>query len=1296
MEQSQINHLNQIMRKLFYIFLIVNLPLAVTVSQNTEINLYLDWESEPSLVQFFGNQELYVWKFEGAESHPTLPEFPVYSNRIRLNQPSVARFNIIKQYTSEIDLSKSTFKDSIPTNLDIWYKSEKDRGQNFLSFGFLPIYKDGSRYFRVDSMQLSIELTPDQSIQSRSGGFKANSVLRDGTFYKMAVYQTGIHRIGYSDLSDIGINPEDIDPKNIKIYGHSGGMVPEPNDAERVDDLEEMSIFISGESDGKFDQDDYIILYAVGPDRLEMDPETKTLQLTKNVYSTASYLFITATGSAGKRIINQPNGSPGSYVTSTFDDYIRYEEDRVNIGEVSQFTSGGGKNWYGDLYRNQRERSYNNIFTFPGLVTSQPVRVKAEFIGRCPSSNRFFLDVNGQTLQSNLIFSTNIGDADSDYAKTGVISDQVNATSEQLSATIRYPDVQNQFCEGWLDYIEMQAKRQIIFNGTPFIFRDFDSADAGSVTYNISGSNSAKIWDITDVFSPIDRGFEGNGNNITMHINEPPALRQFIIFTDNSNLPKPQPMGLVENQNLHSLQRADMIVIYHEQFAQESKRLADHRRNFTGLVVEEVNIEQIYNEFSGGALDPGGIRDFVRMLYERDPNFKYLLLFGDASYDYRNILSEEGQSQNFVPTWQTSNSLNPISTFPTDDFYGLLDPQEGGNLAGAVDIAIGRLPANTERNASIMVDKIIGYESDPSSFGDWRLRITFSADDADGNRHITDSDLIATESAAKHPLFNQDKIYLDAYPRVITPGGARFPAAKEAINQNMFKGHLIFNYLGHGGATGLAQERIMTLEDITSWTNRDKLTLFITATCTFAPFDDPNRTSAGEQTMLVEDGGTVGLLTTTRAVFATSNRRLTQSVYNTIFERINGEYPLLGEVLRLSKNATSADTSQANARKFILLGDPGMRLALPKYNVSTLSINGKPIDPATPDTLKATGKYTITGMVTDINGQLLENFSGTVNPTIYDKPVTLSSLGQSSGSNARNFTLQRNIIFKGAATVTNGLFSFTFIMPKDINYEIGPGKISYYAHDGYLDDAGGYDFNVLVGGTAKGNNITDSPPMVDLYMNSEDFAFGGITDANPILYAKLEAANGINFTGNSVGHDLTAIIDDDESNSIILNDFYESELDDFTKGVVRFPLKDLEPGPHNIRLKAWDVVNRSAEGYLEFVVVDNENFTIKNLYNYPNPFNRHTTIQFEHNNSFAPMDVQVLIYTVSGRMVKSMEKRIVPTDFLIRDIDWNGQDNYGQRLANGVYLYKVKVSIESPDGSRTVKESDFQKMVILN
>lgn len=570
------------------------------------------------------------------------------------------------------------------------------------------------------------------------------------------------------------------------------------------------------------------------------------------------------------------------------------------------------------------------------------------------------------------------------------------------------------------------------------------------------------------------------------------------------------------------------------------------------------------------------------------------------------------------------------------------------------------------------------------------------ADDGDGNRHIFDADLIAREAADSYPVFNQNKIYFDAYPRVITPGGARFPASKEAMNRGFEQGQLIYNYLGHGGPSGLGDERVLTLDDISSWTNSNRLTMFVTATCTFAPFDNPARQSAGELTMVQESGGAIGLLTTSRAVFASSNRRLTQSVFNFLFEKENNDPIPIGEVLRRGKNFTSSDTLQDNARKFMLIGDPTTQLAIPKHNVKTLTINGRAIDPSEPDTLKATGKYTITGAVVGANGEVLTDFNGTVNPTIFDKSVTLSSLGQSSGSNPMEFNLQRNIIFRGAATVENGQFSFTFIMPKDINYTIGRGKISYYAYNGQLTDAAGYDIDILIGGTASGNEISDSPPEIDLFMNSEDFAFGGMTDSNPILLAKLSAENGINFTGNSVGRDMVAILDEDESNPFILNDFYESELDDFTKGTVRFPLKDLEPGLHNIRVKAFDVVNRSTEGYLEFVVVNNENFTIKNLYNYPNPFNRHTSIQFEHNNVAVPMDIQVMIYTVSGKLVKSIERRIVPNDYMIRDINWDALDEYGQRLANGVYLYKVKVSLETPDGSRESKESDFQKMVILN
>jgi len=1296
LKPSKINNINRRMVKIFYSFLLLNLTWQISVAQNTPINFSFKWADGPQRIQLFGNTELYTWAYEGSEPSPNLPEFPIATGRIRIESPGSVSISILNQYTSEIDLEVSTMKDQLKDQLDIWHQQEVERGQHFLSYGFIPIYRSGSRYYKVDSLTIQITVKPSPGVAGKRSSFKSNSILRDGDFYKLGIYQNGIFRLSYNDLNSLGLNPDNIDPRTIKIYSNGGGMLPEANSDDRIDDLEEVAIFVQGQEDGRFDRDDYILFYAEGPSKFQIDLTANRITLPKNIYSTSSHVFLTVSGGQGQRINIVENGQPGTYTTNEFDDYIRFEEDRNNIGEISNFTSGGGKNWYGDIFRILRERSYSSFFNFPGFSGSSTAFVRSEFIGRCPTLSRFQIEVDGQTLISNNIASTNTGNAETAYAHPASVSGTVTINSGQPTVRVRYAEIPGQLCEGWLDFIEMQVRRPIYFNGNQIIIRDFNAINQPSATYNVEVLSTPKIWDITQPLQPAQRTAAQSGTNLTMHISNHQSYREFVLFTDNANLPKPELIGRIPNQNLHSIDRADMVIIYHSSLEQEAKRLADYRRNFSGLQVEEVTIDQVYNEFSGGSLDPVAIRDFARMIYERDPGFKYLLLFGDASYDYRNILTSGDNSQNLVPTWQTPQSLHPIFTFPSDDFYALLDPNEGATLRGAIDIAVGRIPAHNLRQARTMVDKIIFYESDPASFGDWRLRITFSADDDDNNTHINDADLIARESAQRHPVFNQDKIYLDAFPRVITPGGARFPAAKETINRNMFRGNLIFNYLGHGGATGLAQERVLTIDDINSWTNRDKLALFITATCTFSPFDDPNRISAGELTLISERGGSMALMTTTRPVFASSNRRLTQNVFNTIFERENGVPPLIGETLRRAKNFSADDTLQSNARKFLLLGDPATKLAVPRYRVETLTINGKAVDPSNPDTLKATGKYTITGRVVDDNGNLLENFNGTVTPAIFDKPITLSTLGQSQRSFVRNFDLQRNIVFRGAATVANGEFSFTFIMPKDINYTVGAGKISYYAHDGYLTDASGYDKNILIGGTADGTAISDAPPLVDLFMNSEDFAFGGITDPNPVLLVKLESENGINVTGNSVGHDLVGILNDDESNSFILNDFFEGELDDYTKGMVRYPLSNLTPGPQNIRVKAWDVVNQSAEGYLEFIVIDQNNFTIKNLYNYPNPFNRHTTIQFEHNNSFSPMDIQVLIYTVSGKLVKSMERRIIPNDFLVRDIDWDAHDDYGQRLANGVYLYKVKVSMESPDGSRSTTESDFQKMVILN
>ena len=752
----------------------------------------------------------------------------------------------------------------------------------------------------------------------------------------------------------------------------------------------------------------------------------------------------------------------------------------------------------------------------------------------------------------------------------------------------------------------------------------------------------------------------------------------------------------MENQNLHGLNNVEMIILYHSEFQEAALQLAQHRSEFSDLSVATVRIDQVYNEFSTGRQDPTAIRDFAKMLYDRNPGFKYLLLFGDGSFDPRNRYE---LGNNFIPVYER-NSLNPLFAFPSDDYYGLLsDFGSSDPLRGALNIAIGRMPVTSLEEALAVVKKVIHYETSPATLGDWRNRMVFIGDDEDNNTHIRDANIIADQIGGANPSLNVEKIYLDAFPQVATPGDDRFPAVSEAINQAIFKGSLVMTYLGHGGSERLAQEAIIDIPTITSWENFDRQPLFMTATCSFTGYDDAGFTTAGEELFLNPRGGAVALMTTVRAVYASLNADLTELALAKLFDRAGGDrVPTLGEAIQRAKNSSTGGSFTTNSRKFTLIGDPAMYLAAPQYQIQTTFIDEKAIEGNRTDTLRALQRVKVKGQVTNANGIIQENFNGILFPTVYDKKSTVSTLGQDPGSRVMDFKVQKNILFKGRVSVENGQFEFSFVVPKDINYSYGPGKISYYASDeiNKIDAAGSYE-NIVIGGTSPDAFRDDEGPLVKVFMNTTDFVFGGITNAAPTLLVKLSDDNGINVVGNSIGHDLEAILDEDTQNSFLLNDFYESELDDFTQGKVKYPLNTLEDGRHTIRVKAWDVANNSAEGYTEFVVASSDKIALEHVLNYPNPFTDYTCFQFDHNLVNQEMDVLVQVYTISGRLVKTLEQSLISDGAIRQDncIGWDGKDDFGDHLARGVYLYKVKVRAQNTGTTTLTGESSFEKLVIL-
>jgi hypothetical protein len=674
--------------------------------------------------------------------------------------------------------------------------------------------------------------------------------------------------------------------------------------------------------------------------------------------------------------------------------------------------------------------------------------------------------------------------------------------------------------------------------------------------------------------------------------------------------------------------------------------------------------------------------------YGSDPSNKprYLLLFGDASYDYKDRLNN---NTSFVPAYENPVSLDVLSTYTSDDFFGFLDDNEDintGIVINYLDVGIGRVPAKNTEEAKNFVDKVEAYFQ---SFGPWRNNLTFIADDEDQNLHLQDAEIITNTATTTAPVFDIQKIYLDAYQQESGSGGSRYPQVNQAINNQVYNGTLIWNFTGHGGPRRLAEETILDQEIVNSWNNEGRLPLFITGTCDFAPYDDPKLSSIGENILLRPKTGAIALMTTTRVVFAFSNRIMNNNyLQHALQQDASGRYRSLGDAVKDAKNftyQTSGDVT--NNRKFTLLGDPALTIGLPVLKVRPTTINSLPVSQT--DTLSATEKITIEGEVTDIAGNVLTGFAGNVYPVIFDKLQNVNTLANDPGSQPATFSTRSNILFRGKATVTNGRFSFSFKVPKDINYQYGNGRLSLYAENGIRDGNGAYT-GFLVGGTANNGDNDNEGPEIKPFLNDEKFVNGGLTNETPVLIVKLSDSSGINTAGTGIGHDIVATLDNDNNRFFILNDFFQGELDSYQKGEVRFQLPELEAGPHTLRIKAWDVLNNSEEALLDFTVAKNEELMLSHVLNYPNPFTTNTQFWFEHNKPGQDLRVRLQIFTISGRVIKMIERTINTPGNRSSELEWDGKDEYGDKVGRGVYLYKL--SVTTPDKLRKEK---IEKLMIF-
>ena len=1226
---------------------------------------------------------------------------PYYSKKIQVSTQDVIYVGIKNAITAT---SKSDrLHKYLSNDFTIDQIKTYENGIPYINLILTPIKKDGNQTSYLKSFEWDIKMA--QNSASRLQNLKSKrdhtyeSVLASGDFYKVKISQDGVYKINANFISALGGDPNSIAMSDFRIYGNGGNMLPEPIATDRAEDLVENPIkAVDNNGNNKMDADDYFLWYATGPNRLFYQSSTKSYAANGHDFDVAAYYYLNWDKGAGKRITTKGNGQglANAGVITDYDHLIYHEENAENHIK-------SGRRWWGDKMQinTLKNFDYNVSGVQPGKKIILNTVTMARSLSGFGSSMR--ITVN-DSLSATIGYSTVAGDYDGLFGTSAITTVRSRvASGNSLSVYYNYQKTLNE-AAAWIDYLVLSVPRRLGTFEQQQIIRTNTKELSGNIKYSIAPYNAGyEIWDISTPNIPsVQSTFnEGSGVAFTAENTLAADPPKFVMFEGNS-CTTPEFVEKVKNQNLHGLKDIDYIIVTRDDLLEEATRLADfHREN--GLEVAVVTAAKVYNEFSSGSQDVTGIRDFAKLLYDRgnlpdaERTLKHILLFGDASYDYKNI---EENNTNVVPTYQSYESNFPPSSYCSDDYYAILDDEEGfwgtNSRDEDLDLGVGRLPASNSSEAKILVDKILHYHS-ASSRGNWMQTITFLADDEDGNDHVVPSENMTKAISLESPEWNIKKIWMDAYEQVSFGSGNKYPQVNAEVSKMIgSQGTLIFNYVGHGGENGMAHERVVTRPEILAWDNYDKLSFYITASCELAKIDNLDIESPGELMLLDPNGGAVGMLATTRVVYIGQNTQLnTRLVNGNLLKAKDGKLKSLGDAYKFMRNSDKNEST--NKRCFILLADPAMSLLYPDNRVITTAINDVPVNfftdtnNAQHDTLSALELVTIEGEVRDINNQVLEDFNGKVFPTFYDKPSTYRTFGQDAESYPIVFQEQNRIIYKGEVSATNGKFKFQFIVPKDIAYNIDYGKLSYFAVDN-LVHAGGTELNYFIGGTSDSSLVDTKFDELELFIDDESWIFGGATSFTPLLLARLSDSNGINTIGSGVGREMIAILDKgtDAEQTIVLNDYYKPDLNSYQAGTIEYPFTELPAGRHTLSLKVWDVYNNSADAYTEFVVSDQEGVTVHNLLNYPNPFTSFTSFHFDHNKSGQNLVVNISIMSVAGKVIKNITQDISNAPAHSQSINWDGRDDYGDPIGKGVYLYTLSVKAE--DGST---ESKTEKLYII-
>ena len=1181
-------------------------------------------------------------------------EYPEYQ---RMTAEEVARYSLTGKYAT---LPASPF---VECHVGIQAKRPQ------LDVSFVPVVMRDGEYYRINSYKIVVDKTlrPQRSAvatRSATERYAANSVLASGKWVMVSVVENGIHKITHNELKKMGFQ----DPTKVRLYGYGGHMLPERGIENLPDDLCEVPLWREGSQ---------VLFYAKGV--VNWDYNQSYYSHSRNVYSEYGYYFLTEGNEAPMEFPVETLQTSGKEY-ATFTDYALYEKDKKSLCAYGRVLV--------DDYDYSQGRVVSYKFPVAGVVDGSGM-LELSFATNGAEASRVDVSSGDIMLGSLSIAAASGGELGKIVSRsfnvgTGLADNPVIKLSHA---------VQSNAVSGFLDYISLNFTRKLALYGAQTLFRG--NASGGNALFKIDGCNAdTRVWEVSG-YGPI-RQLDGKLEGATYNVVAPAsASADMVVFDSKAAFPSVKVVGSVPNQDLHAMGQTDMVIIVpsNGNFIPAAERLAEAHRSMDGLTVEVVTAQQVYNEFSSGTPDITAYRRLMKMLYDRASTAadapKYLLLFGDSWYDNRLITFPGRKQSDYLLCYESKNSVDAIESYVLEDYMGFLDDGEGSNhTRDKVDIGVGRFPVQNVLEANAVVDKTISYMRNENA-GAWQNVVTLLADDGDRimpNQHMKDADSIAAIMDKHYPSFVVDRIYWDDFPPEASATGLRYPAVTQAIYGRLNEGALVVNYTGHGSANLLSHELVWKASDMAALKS-PRLPLWVTASCDIGPFDLGDN-SVAEAAMLNPDGAAVGLFTTTRTVLQSYNAVIDKAFMRELFLPVeNGEPDAVGDAVRRAKNnviAVGSDVS-VNKLQYVLLGDPALRLKMPQYKVVVDSFNGAPASAGSQ--VSAGGQLTVEGRVVRRDGSLADDFTGVLYSSLFDSAEDVNTR-DNTGLGSHQYTAFNKILFSGSDSVVNGRFTFTAPVPMDISYSDEQGLLSFFAVDSscVCSAQGRYD-NFTVGGTAKDVVNDGIGPDIKLYLNTPSFVDGDEVNSTPCLWTELYDENGINTVGTGVGHDITAMIDNNPHHTYNLNSMFVPEVGDYKRGKIMLPLNQLEPGEHTLVLRAWDLYNNSSVAKVSFVVNPSLAPDFVQLKVNPSPvvYGNGATFELTHNRPQSELEVTIDIFNFQGQILWSNTTKGM-CDSLVYAYGWDGTAQGGQPLTTGVYLARAYIAVDGAESeTRTIK-----------